>query len=300
MYFSAKLLSLIAATASILSIVNASTNCGNDKTFKFLANNGNYKGCGWLKNNHARQGRYCEKETSDGVHIGTACAESCNKCASSCGDVQTFTFFNDDHKSVSCDWLTGDESKTKLYCPRPCAGFDFIGNACPKSCNWCPTPAPTPALSPAPITTPTVTPTVTPTRKPSIAPIATSPTSCGNDVSYRFIDDEHVAQTCEWLTDSAMRKDKYCNRVVHGVSIGEKCVKACDHCNDETDSPTKSPVCDPSPSKGSTSPNGGSPSKGSANPSKGKGSPSKGSANPSKGYGSPSKGSANPSKGSMH
>ena len=191
--------------------------CKDDESFTFVDDIGDRRTCAWLKGNEHLKHEYCSRECNGYTFIGNACVESCDWCPTStptaapiqpapvptpttgatCADTKDFTFMNDHGVGMSCDWLKGNKLLQDTYCPRECQGyFEFIGNACPESCNWC------------------------------------HPNSCEDDVSFTFVNDYGVSTSCDWLDGNAYLQHKYCARECgNGYDfIGNACLKSCNWC----------------------------------------------------------------------
>ena len=109
--------------------------CQNDDHFMFKNEWGLTRGCDWLKNNQAKQHKYCDSKNADGINIDVACADACDKC---CEDDLVFTFVSHLGETKSCGWLKDNEYMQDKYCSRECNEYPFIGDACPESYKWCP------------------------------------------------------------------------------------------------------------------------------------------------------------------
>lgn len=233
--------------------------CVDDPGFKFsLKRQGVEKTCQWLKHKSVRQDRYCNNNT-----ISDACPISCG--TDNCPGYVPISNVTTSNPALTC-------SDNKYYSmggrKRTCHWMGLqeerrylfcqseeVRNNCPFSCGVC----------------------------------------CKDDSEYTFTINRGEQKKCIWLGKKSARQDRYCDNVIDGMSVSERCPKACGRCKSPYDNcgetktskaPSKQTKSEKSikngvvldtkvPKKGSKAteaPSAGSKTKSSKKSSKGKGS----------------------------
>ncbi len=109
--------------------------CSDSATFEFeIEFSGKMEKCSWMTKNRKNYAARIQKYCAD-TEIKFQCAKTCSNCRG-CDDDESHTFILPyNGKPVNCSYITKNINKTAIrqrkFCPAQ-------GDACPKSCGYCP------------------------------------------------------------------------------------------------------------------------------------------------------------------
>jgi len=169
--------------------------CVDDPSFVFRTKFVGDKDCAWLSKKYTRKLKYCDvKPEGLKKKVKYYCREACEQFIDRCS-------FPTAAPTVSpAPTMTPTDSPTMLPSPSPSTS-----------------PSSSPSLTPSsvPTTSPTDSPTMFPSPSPSSTPSSNPTVECVDDNETTFEIKEGQDRDCQWLSEKAIRREKYCE--VKGV-----------------------------------------------------------------------------------